>query len=140
MSTWAKCLTKQLSKTKQDILNKTTHTLAKASSSPQPPTEPTAAEIAAANLKATTDIPECARLLRQMYALELLLWGSAERWTKDPAQKDRLVAQSSALMAEVKRIVRGWEENRAVRWAAEERVIVDEIYEVVRAYGERGEL
>jgi len=87
--------------------------------------------------KATTNIPKVARLLRQMYGLELLIWGSAGKWAKDPAGRERLVAQSSAIMAEVRATVRGWEVDKAVTlgWTEEERGIVREICEVVRGQG-----
>jgi hypothetical protein len=74
------------------------------------------------------EIRHCADLLRQMYALDLEIWGM--EFADEPGaqrQKRELQDKADALLREVKRLIYNWNAHSEINWTAEERQCMEEV-------------
>ena len=81
------------------------------------------------------EVARCSDLLRQMYALELGIWGMESSIADEVPKRMEMERRANALFAEIRRIVHTWRSTPSVRWSAEERQHIEEIYRFVDQHG-----
>ena len=92
-----------------------------------PPMQPTGkkyAEEVAAQKHSAKEIAACADLLREMYSLDLAIWG--QEGTEDPSERHQDMFRANALFVEICRIVQVWR-TQGGRWSSAERSQIEEI-------------
>ena len=73
------------------------------------------------------EIAQCSGLLREMYALDLIIWGMENCVPSEVPKREMRKQKANALFAEIRRIVHGWKSATNVRWSNEERQNIEEI-------------
>jgi hypothetical protein len=89
------------------------------------------AERAAIEAGTTKEIQKCAALLREMYRLDLEIWGTEGVQGEDQASRDEMMRRSDALFGEVRRIAYRWQHQPRDGWTAEEGECMDEILRAI---------
>jgi hypothetical protein len=77
------------------------------------------------------EIQRCATLLRQMYALDLEIWGT-DGGMLDIVSRDEKRRRSDAIFDEVRRIGYSWVGNSGIAWTQDEHRVIQEICVAIR--------
>jgi hypothetical protein len=80
------------------------------------------------------EIARCSKLLRQMYTLDLRIWGMEAVDGVDAMERENLKLKANALFAEVHKMVRMWATMPQERWTAAEHVQIMEVHDVLKKY------
>ena len=90
------------------------------------------AEQAATSAKMAKEVARCSDLLRQMYKLDLQIWGMENCVVQEIPRREDMKRKANALFAEVSRIVHDWNStSSSARWWAEEKQHIREICRLV---------
>lgn len=90
------------------------------------------AEQAATSANMAKEIARCSDLLRQMYKLDLQIWGMENCVAQEIPPREDMKRRANALLAEVSRIVRNWKStSSSAKWSDEERQHIKEICRVM---------
>jgi hypothetical protein len=98
---------------------------------PPPQREQLYAARAATAANMAREVVRCSDLLRQMYALDLVIWGMENCVTDEIPRREEMKRKANALFAEIRRVVQTWRSKSDVRWSAEERQHIEEICKFV---------
>jgi len=98
---------------------------------PTPPRKSTKANMAG-------DVAQCSTLLREMYALDLVIHAMEKNITDDIPLRVEKQAKANAIFVEIRRIVGSWRASSGSHWTREETQFIEEIYKVVEAHKDRG--
>jgi hypothetical protein len=104
---------------------------------PPPQREQTYAERAATAANTAKEIARCSDLLRQMYALDLNIWGMEGNIPAEHAEREENMRRANALFAEIRRVVHTWRARPTAKWSAEERQHIEEICRFVDKHDAR---
>ncbi len=85
------------------------------------------AEQAASPENLAKEVVKCAGMLREMYALDLLIWGQKNAIKEDVPKREDNKRRSNALFGEICRIVNTWKGMNSMTWSVEERTHIEEI-------------
>jgi len=86
------------------------------------------AEQAATSANTAKEIARCSDLLRQMYKLDLQIWGMENCVAQEIPAREDMKRRANALLAEVSRIVHNWKStSSSAKWSDEERQHIKEI-------------
>jgi hypothetical protein len=80
------------------------------------------------------EIAQCSGLLREMYALDLIIWGMEGCVATEVQKREELKRKANALFVEIKRIIRDWKMTTSVRWTEEEWKQIEEIHGCVEQH------
>lgn len=95
------------------------------------------AEQAATAATVAKEVARCSDLLRQMYALDLLIWSNEFNVSSEAPKREEMMRRANALFAEIRRIVDTWRSRSSARWSPEERQHIEEIYDFVAQHDAR---
>jgi hypothetical protein len=89
------------------------------------------------------EVAKCSALLREMYALDLVIYGMEENVDDEAPERIRKQTKANAMFVEIRKMVNGWRTNQGA-WSPEERDFIEEICEEVerhqgRAYPEEAQ-
>lgn len=76
---------------------------------------------------------ECAGLLRQLYTLDLEIWGMEKCIAEDMPQKEGYCRQASDVFSQIKAMVNAWPRDADFGWNRE-KAIIEEIRHAVNCY------
>lgn len=77
---------------------------------------------------------ECAGLLRQLYTLDLEIWGMEKCIAEDMPQKEGYCRQANDVFSQIKTMVNAWPRDADFGWNREEKTIIEEIRHAVNCY------
>ncbi|KAH0537283.1 hypothetical protein FGG08_005908 [Glutinoglossum americanum] len=83
------------------------------------------------------EVARCSALLRQMYALDLQIWGMEGCIPEEVPRREEMKRRANALFAEIRRMITGWRSSPDAGWSAEERQQIEEICRVVDQHDAR---
>jgi hypothetical protein len=84
--------------------------------------------------KKAEEVARCSKLLRQMYSLDLRIWGMQSAIGKKEIQeREDLKQKANALFSEVNRVVNGWSATHD-KWSPEEQRTVRNIHRVLNEH------
>jgi hypothetical protein len=83
------------------------------------------------------EVARCSELLRQMYALDLKIWGMEDCVAEEIPMRQEMMRRANALFAEINRIVHAWRSRDDGKWSREERLHIEEIYRLVNRHNVR---
>jgi hypothetical protein len=95
------------------------------------------AELQATASSNSTEVARCADLLREMYGLELVIWGTQHANEEDIPEREAQKVKANALYAEILRLVRGWNAVPRSQWKPAEWDCVEEINKVIDGHDDR---
>jgi hypothetical protein len=104
---------------------------------PPPQPEKISKVRAAAAANTAKEVARCSDLLRQMYALDLVIWGMEDNIAEDIPKREDMKRRANALFAEICRIVHTWKSRPGASWSPEERQYIDEICRFVDQHNTR---
>jgi hypothetical protein len=84
--------------------------------------------------KKAEEIARCSKLLRQMYTLDLRIWGMQHAVGDEARQSEELKFRANAMFAEVQKVVTGWANFPEDKWTAEEQQQIQRIYRILREH------
>ncbi|KAF2395572.1 hypothetical protein EJ06DRAFT_534844 [Trichodelitschia bisporula] len=113
------------------IEHKRASTISRKSLRPQSRTISSDAAFEAAKVK---HVARCAGLLRQMYALDIMIWGMENCVDAERPRREELKFQANALLKEVTVTVEGWRSMPVGYWSVEEQEVVDGISRTIAGY------
>lgn len=95
------------------------------------------AEIAATKANVSKEVARCSGLLRQMYALELIVWGMGENVADEMPKMEEMKRRANAIFTEIRSMVYTWMSTTgtATGWSAEEEEYVVEIFKYIDQHG-----
>jgi hypothetical protein len=88
-------------------------------------------ERAATPANMAKEVARCSALLRQMYALDLQIWGMGAAVGEDIQRRENMQYRANALFREIRRMVNDWIANPGARWSGEEQQQIEEIWSLV---------
>jgi len=94
---------------------------------PPPRRVQTYAERAASEASTAREVARCSGLLRQMYALDLHIWGMEDCIADEIPKREELMRRANMLFAEINRIVHAWRSGADEAWSADARLQIREI-------------
>jgi len=80
------------------------------------------------------DVIRCSDLLRQMYALDIHVWGMEECVPEEIPKREEEKRRANALFGEITRTVDTWRLTSGIRWSDEERKHVENIGKYVDSH------
>lgn len=80
------------------------------------------------------EVVECAGLLRQLYTLDLEIWGMEKCIAEDMPQKEGYCRQANDVFSQIKTMVNAWPRDADFGWNREEKTIIEEIRHAVNCY------
>ncbi|KAI0127152.1 hypothetical protein BJ170DRAFT_683006 [Xylariales sp. AK1849] len=80
------------------------------------------------------EVVRCATLLRQLYNLDLQIWGLESCIAEEVPRRREYCRQANELFAQVKEMIRAWPREANFGWDREERAQIDEIRKAVDQY------
>ena len=83
----------------------------------------------------TRDIRRCTELLREMYSLDLEIWGMKGAVLEEEQRRIALEQRAEAVFSEVRQMTLEFKANPDFGWTAEERGTVGRIYRIVEEQG-----
>lgn len=84
--------------------------------------------------RSAKEIVECADLLREMYSMDLQIWGLQH--ARDPRKREEYMYKANALFVEICRIVQVWRESDG-RWSREEWRQIEEMANFLDQHGRK---
>jgi len=86
-----------------------------------------------AQKRKANEIARCSKLLRQMYALDLRIWGMETVEGGDILLREDLKRKANALCAEIHKVVATWRAQQD-KWTSTEKWQINEIQSVLSRY------
>jgi hypothetical protein len=77
------------------------------------------------------DVARCSVSLRQMYTLDLRIWGMKDCILDEVPQRQALERRANAMFGEIRRILDAWNSASVESWSVEEQALIREISEAV---------
>jgi len=81
------------------------------------------------------EIARCSKLLRQMYTMDLRIWGMETVDGGDVLLREELKRRANALCAEVHKVVAAWGDQHD-KWTPEEKMQIREIHSVLGRFSQ----
>ncbi|KAF2671477.1 hypothetical protein BT63DRAFT_423677 [Microthyrium microscopicum] len=84
----------------------------------------------------TSEIAHCASLLRELYALDLSIWGMQNCVRDEIPRRQTMERKANALFREIRRMTGEWRASVGSRWSMEDRQAVETIWRAVHEHPE----
>jgi hypothetical protein len=91
-----------------------------------PPTQ------APTKINMANEVAKCSALLREMYALDLIIYGMEKNVDEEAPERIQKQIKANAIFAEIGRMVNGWKATDGAGWKPQEREFIEEICKVVK--------
>lgn len=82
-----------------------------------------------------SDIAKCADLLRQMYAMDLVIWGTEHAVAGGQTERKLMMTRADCLYTEIRRMVYSFHHAPRSDWSHAERACVEDIFKAVERHG-----
>jgi len=84
------------------------------------------------------EIMQCATLLREMFALDLMIWAAQDATRQlDKEARRAMERQADNMLGEVRTIVKRWQEQPDIEWTPNEQELVDRVMSEIYSRAER---
>jgi hypothetical protein len=77
------------------------------------------------------EVAKCSALLREMYALDLIIYGMERNVNEDAPERIQKQIKANAIFAEISRMVNRWKATDGAGWKPQERQYIDEICKAI---------